>query len=83
MFNRPEYSVVNTGNMTNEKGAAPDHIIATPIWVLVVRVFQFLLALIILGLSGTLIHQAYLDENGLALAIVWKRTSPLDSFLNR
>lgn len=70
MFNRPEYSAVHTGNMTNEKGATADHIIATPIWVLVVRVFQFLLALIILGLSGALIHQAYLDENGLALAIV-------------
>lgn len=62
-----------------EKGVAPDHIIKTPIWMLVIRVFQFLLALIIVGLAGTLIHQAYLDEEGLALAIV--RSPPAASLL--
>lgn len=53
-----------------EKGSVPDHVVATPIWMLAIRVAQFLLALIIVGLSGALMHDAYLDEEGLALAIV-------------
>lgn len=81
MFNGPDYSAVHTDNMnqnhTVEKGDGPAHIIVTPIWVLVIRVFQFLLALIILGLSANLIHQAYLDEFGLALAIVSSQHLPL------
>jgi hypothetical protein len=53
-----------------EKGHAPEHVVATPIWMLAIRVAQFLVALIIVGLAGALMHDAYLDEEGLALAIV-------------
>jgi hypothetical protein len=52
-----------------EKGHAPEHVVATPIWMLAIRVAQFLVALIIVGLAGALMHDAYLDEEGLALAI--------------
>ncbi|RFU73627.1 g- coupled receptor [Trichoderma arundinaceum] len=46
-----------------------DHVLATPLWVFIVRIFQVLLALIILALAARLMHDAYLDEEGLALAI--------------
>lgn len=45
-----------------------EHVLKTPIWITVIRGFQFLLSLIIVGLAGRLIHDAYLDENGLAIA---------------
>ena len=48
----------------------PDHILVTPIWVFVVRIFQILISLVILALAARLMHDAYLDEEGLALAIV-------------
>ncbi|PTB68721.1 G-protein coupled receptor protein, partial [Trichoderma citrinoviride] len=47
----------------------PDHILVTPIWVFVVRIFQILISLVILALAARLMHDAYLDEEGLALAI--------------
>lgn len=58
------------------------HVLKTPIWILVVRGFQFLFSLIIVGLVGTLIHDAYLDEEGLALAMVCsQRPAPRSSLL--
>lgn len=54
----------------NEKGAGADHIIVTPMWMLIVRFFQFLLSIIILGLAGWTIHGAYIETLGLAIAIV-------------
>ncbi|KAK5992434.1 hypothetical protein PT974_05838 [Cladobotryum mycophilum] len=48
---------------------ADDHILASPTWLLIVRILQSLLSLIILALAAALMHDAYLDEEGLALAI--------------
>jgi hypothetical protein len=45
-------------------------IVASPTWLLAIRGAQFVLAVIILGLSASAIHDAYIDEEGLSLAIV-------------
>ncbi|KAL7949629.1 G-protein coupled receptor protein [Trichoderma barbatum] len=45
------------------------HVLVTPLWVFVCRIFQVLISLIILALAARLMHDAYLDEEGLALAI--------------
>jgi len=50
-------------------GHGAGHVLKTPLWMTVIRGFQILITLIIVGLAGTLIHQAYLDEEGLALAV--------------
>lgn len=47
-----------------------DHILVSPLWVFICRIFQVIVALIILALAARLMHDAYLDEEGLALAIV-------------
>lgn len=47
-----------------------DHVLVSPLWVFICRIFQVLIALIILALAADLAHDAYLDEEGLALAIV-------------
>ncbi|KEY74009.1 hypothetical protein S7711_02603 [Stachybotrys chartarum IBT 7711] len=52
---------------TVEKGPK-DHILQTPIWIKVIRGFQFLLAIIILALTARIVQGAYWDEPGLALA---------------
>ncbi|KAL2211391.1 hypothetical protein CC79DRAFT_1363695 [Sarocladium strictum] len=57
-----------------EKHISGDHVLKTPIWIVVIRVFQFLISLIVVGLAGSLMHDAYLDEHGLAVAtsiITW------------
>ncbi|KAM0264505.1 hypothetical protein ACHAQJ_000696 [Trichoderma viride] len=46
-----------------------DHILVSPLWVFICRIFQVLISLIILALAARLMHDAYLDEEGLALAI--------------
>lgn len=51
------------------------HVLVTPLWVFVTRIFQILISVIILGLAADLAHDAYLDEEGLALAVV-SRFSP-------
>lgn len=56
--------------MEKEKREAPSHVLQTPIWMLAIRIVQLLLSLIIVGMAGKLMHDAYLDECGLALAIV-------------
>lgn len=53
-----------------EKHVSGDHVLKTPIWIVVIRVFQFLISLIVTGLAGSLMHDAYLDEHGLAVATV-------------
>ncbi|KAL7790062.1 G-protein coupled receptor protein [Trichoderma ceciliae] len=45
------------------------HVLVSPLWVFICRIFQVLLSLIILALAARLMHDAYLDEEGLALAI--------------
>ncbi|KAL7926271.1 hypothetical protein ACQKWADRAFT_282264 [Trichoderma austrokoningii] len=45
------------------------HVLVTPLWVFVTRIFQILVSLAILGLAADLAHDAYLDEEGLALAV--------------
>jgi uncharacterized membrane protein YvlD (DUF360 family) len=47
-----------------------DHILVAPLWVFICRIFQVLISVIILALAARLMHDAYLDEEGLALAIV-------------
>ncbi|KAG8410882.1 hypothetical protein J3459_016911 [Metarhizium acridum] len=44
------------------------HVLETPVWMIIVRGFQFLISLIILGLAGALMHDLYLDEFGLSVA---------------
>lgn len=56
----------------NESG----HVLVSPLWVFICRIFQVLISLVILALAARLMHDAYLDEEGLALAIV------SDSFLS-
>ncbi|CAM1504583.1 Fc.00g021740.m01.CDS01 [Cosmosporella sp. VM-42] len=48
---------------------AGDHVLKTPIWMVVIRGFQVFISLIILALCGRLMHDAYLDEEGFSLAI--------------
>jgi hypothetical protein len=45
-------------------------VIQTPIWVLVIRIFQIILAIICLGASGYWIHGYYMDSLGFAIACV-------------
>ncbi|KAG5915342.1 hypothetical protein E4U53_004496, partial [Claviceps sorghi] len=44
------------------------HVLDTPIWLTVVRGFQIFLSLVVLALAGTMMHDLYLDEFGLAVA---------------
>jgi hypothetical protein len=46
-----------------------NHILVSPLWLLIVRGFQFGLALVCLALAGSLISDAYLDEEGLNVAV--------------
>lgn len=52
------------------------HVLVTPLWVFVTRIFQIIISIIILGMAADLAHDAYLDEEGLALAVV-SQYSPL------
>ncbi|KAF7546992.1 hypothetical protein G7046_g9147 [Stylonectria norvegica] len=45
------------------------NVLANPIWVTVIRGFQVFIALIVLGLCGRTMHDAYLSEEGFSLAI--------------
>ncbi|KAK0391717.1 hypothetical protein NLU13_1216 [Sarocladium strictum] len=56
-------------NAPLEKTISDDHVLKTPIWITVIRGFQLFISLVIVGLAGRLMHDAYLDEHGLALAI--------------
>lgn len=56
--------------MVHEKGVVPEHIIHTPVWVTIIRGIQFFLAIVILGISAWLIHGAYIEELGFAIAVV-------------
>jgi len=47
-----------------------NHVLQTPLWIVIIRGFQFLISLIIVGLCGRLMHDATLDEEALSLAIV-------------
>ncbi|KAJ0382997.1 hypothetical protein COL922a_011383 [Colletotrichum nupharicola] len=46
-----------------------DPIVTTPVWLTVIRGFQFFFSIIILGLAAAIIHWVYMDELGLAVAI--------------
>ncbi|KAF5263981.1 hypothetical protein FOXYS1_5253, partial [Fusarium oxysporum] len=46
-----------------------NHVLQTPLWIVIIRGFQFLISLIIVGLCGRLMHDATLDEEALSLAI--------------
>ncbi|KAG9254844.1 G-protein coupled receptor protein [Emericellopsis atlantica] len=59
---------MSTEHEHTEDGAHA-HVLKTPLWMLVIRGFQILISLIIVALAGRLMHDAYLDEEGLALAI--------------
>ncbi|KAM5375374.1 hypothetical protein ACJZ2D_005935 [Fusarium nematophilum] len=53
---------------TREK-TGDDHVLETPLYITIIRGFQVLVSLIILALCARLMHDAYLDEEGLSLAI--------------
>ncbi|KAM4068046.1 membrane-associating domain-containing protein [Hirsutella rhossiliensis] len=44
-------------------------ILSTPVWLLAIRIAQAVLSVVILGLAASVVHDAYLDELGLAIAI--------------
>jgi uncharacterized membrane protein YvlD (DUF360 family) len=54
----------------------PPHILATPLWILILRGFQFLMSLIILAMAGKLVSDVMIEENALALAIVRQHHLP-------
>ncbi|RGP75162.1 g- coupled receptor [Fusarium longipes] len=56
--------------MTQQQPQADsDHVLKTPVWILIIRIFQFLVSLVIVGLCGWMIHDAGLPENSLSIAI--------------
>ncbi|KAI5459199.1 hypothetical protein BGZ63DRAFT_512809 [Mariannaea sp. PMI_226] len=55
-------------DQSQEKGPH-DNVLESPTWVFVVRIFQGLVAKIIFALCCVLIHDAYIDEEGLNLAV--------------
>jgi hypothetical protein len=69
----PEPSEFNTAAMEKE---TPSHILATPLWILVLRGFQVLMSLIILAMAGKLVSDVTIEENALALAMV-RQPSPV------
>ena len=68
-----DFTSTNSNNMTTvtvtEKPSG-DHILVSPLWLLIVRGFQFVISLLCLALSGNLLGVFYLDEFGLNVAIV-------------
>jgi hypothetical protein len=54
-------------------------IIATPTWVLVVRVFQLIFSIIVIGASGWLLHGYYFPTLGFAVLCV-RNPSPSSPF---
>ncbi|KPM42983.1 hypothetical protein AK830_g3573 [Neonectria ditissima] len=52
-----------------QEKSAGDHVLKTPLWVVVVRGFQILISVIILGLCADLMHDAYIAEEGFSLAV--------------
>ncbi|KAK7393914.1 hypothetical protein QQX98_013300 [Neonectria punicea] len=53
----------------HQEKPAGDHVLQTPVWVMVIRGFQILISIIILGLCASLMHDAYIAEEGFSLAI--------------
>ncbi|KAF2825044.1 hypothetical protein CC86DRAFT_371497 [Ophiobolus disseminans] len=66
-MNQPQHLTSTTPVATST--TTPGHVVASPTWLFVVRIFQSILSFIILVLAADLIHDAYIDELGLALAI--------------
>ena len=62
-------------NQQQQPQAEADHVLQTPLWIVIIRGFQFLVSLIIVGLCGWMIHDAGLPENSLCIAIV---SQPID-----
>ncbi|KAJ4012065.1 hypothetical protein NW752_004459 [Fusarium irregulare] len=56
-------------NQQQQPQAEADHVLQTPLWIVIIRGFQFLVSLIIVGLCGWMIHDAGLPENSLCIAI--------------
>ncbi|PHH86970.1 hypothetical protein CDD83_9473 [Cordyceps sp. RAO-2017] len=52
-----------------QHSGADGHVLRTPAWMLAIRIVQLLLSIIVLALAGSIAHDVYLDEVGLALAI--------------
>ncbi|KAF4445673.1 hypothetical protein F53441_10622 [Fusarium austroafricanum] len=51
-----------------EKGQG-SHVLQTPVWIIIIRGFQFLFSLIIVGLCARLMHDATLPEEAFSLAV--------------
>ncbi len=56
--------------MTVQTYEGSGHVLKTPLWMTAIRGLIVLLSIVILGMAGSLIHGAYLDEFGLAVATV-------------
>lgn len=59
---------------TQEKHS-DSHVLESPAWLLGIRFAQILLSLICFGLGAGVVHDAYLDELGLNVAMVCKASS--------
>ncbi|KAL6912720.1 hypothetical protein FSST1_010480 [Fusarium sambucinum] len=55
--------------MTQQQPVEGDHVLQTPLWIVIIRGFQFFVSVFIVGLCGWMIHDAGLPENSLCIAI--------------
>ena len=68
-------------NTPTEKYRLDGDVLKTTIWITVIRGFQLFISLVVAGLAARLMHDAYLDEEGLALAIVSFSLLPLGGWV--
>jgi hypothetical protein len=61
-------------NQQQQPHAEAEHVLQTPLWIVIIRGLQVLVSLIIVGLCGWMIHDAGLPENSLSIAIVSQHT---------
>lgn len=60
----PVHAPVSTGP------GFPNLVIASPLWVMILRIVQIVVSVIVLGCCAYLIHGAYADAQGFAIACV-------------
>ncbi|KAF5013936.1 hypothetical protein FDECE_65 [Fusarium decemcellulare] len=46
-----------------------NHVLRTPFWVMILRGLQFFISLVIVGICGRMMHDAYMEEHGFNIAI--------------
>lgn len=55
----------------------PNIVITSPMWVMALRIVQIVVSIIVLGCCAYLIHGAYADPQGFAIACVSPRPPPM------